>query len=207
LPVIVTVSDKSAIVQFGRFRVVPHRRELLVDGRTLKLGGRTFDVLMELIEASGGVVSKDKLLSRIWPDRIVEENRLQGKISALRKAFGADRDLIRLLPVGATSSPARSANFGNHLEGFRGRPPFPSRAPQRTRSGSPASIGSNQSSRRWTADSASNCRAGDVMLLLVMAQSPPACQRRDCLGLSTWRLRHPLFQPHPGRHPGKILPG
>jgi hypothetical protein len=90
----VTVSDGPATLEFGRFRVVPHRRQLLADGRPVRLGGRTFDLLMTLIEASGGVVSKDQLLSRVWPDRIVEENRLQGEISALRKAFGADRELI-----------------------------------------------------------------------------------------------------------------
>src|SRR5260370_27197808 len=44
----------------------------------------------------------------------------------------------------------------------------------RTRSRSPASIGSNQSSRRWTAVSACDCRVGEFMLLLVMAWSPPA---------------------------------
>jgi DNA-binding winged helix-turn-helix (wHTH) protein len=91
----VTVSDRPAIIEFGRFRIVPHCRQLLADGRPISLGGRTFDLLTALIEASGAVVSKDELLSRIWPDRIVEENRLQGEISALRKAFGADRDLIQ----------------------------------------------------------------------------------------------------------------
>src|SRR5208282_2062078 len=84
-----------AIVEFGRFRVVPHRRELLADGRPIKLGGRDFDVLIALIEASGTVVSKDELLSRVWTGRIVEENTLQGAISGLRKVFGADRDLIQ----------------------------------------------------------------------------------------------------------------
>jgi TolB-like protein/DNA-binding winged helix-turn-helix (wHTH) protein len=83
-----------AMVEFGRFRVVPHRRELLADGRAIKLGGRDFDVLMVLIEASGAVISKDELMSRVWAGRIVEENTLQGAISALRKAFGTDRDLI-----------------------------------------------------------------------------------------------------------------
>ncbi|HUB48652.1 MAG TPA: AAA family ATPase [Acetobacteraceae bacterium] len=89
------MSDGSATLEFGRFQVVPYRRQLLADGRPVRLGGRTFDLLMTLIEASGGVVSKDQLLSRVWPDRIVEENRLQGEISALRKAFGADRELIQ----------------------------------------------------------------------------------------------------------------
>ena len=89
------VPEAPAIVEFGRFRVVPRRRELLADGRPIKLGGRNFDLLMALIEASGAVISKDELMSRVWAGRIVEENSLQGAISALRKAFGADRDLIR----------------------------------------------------------------------------------------------------------------
>src|SRR4029450_4162292 len=38
---------------------------------------------------------KDELMRGVWPDRVVEENTLQAHISALRKAFGVDRDLIR----------------------------------------------------------------------------------------------------------------
>ena len=82
-------------IAFGRFRVLPHRRELLLDGRPVKMGGRAFDVLMALIEAPGVVVTKDELIARVWPGRIVEENALQWQITALRKALGADRDLIR----------------------------------------------------------------------------------------------------------------
>ncbi|MGC2203052.1 MAG: winged helix-turn-helix domain-containing protein [Stellaceae bacterium] len=88
-------SESLASVAFGRFRVLPHRRELLADGQPIKLGGRAFDVLMALIEAGGAVVSKDALMARVWPDRVVEENNLQAQISALRAAFGAERELIR----------------------------------------------------------------------------------------------------------------
>ena len=88
-------AQAPAAIEFGRFSVLPHRREVLADGRPLDLGGRAFDVLMVLIEASGAVVSKDALMKRVWPDRIVEENNLQAQISALRRAFAADRDLIR----------------------------------------------------------------------------------------------------------------
>jgi DNA-binding winged helix-turn-helix (wHTH) protein len=88
-------SEPTASVAFGRFRVLPHRRELLAEGQPIKLGGRAFDVLMALIEARGAVVGKDALMARVWPDRIVEENSLQARISALRAGFGAERDLIR----------------------------------------------------------------------------------------------------------------
>ena len=80
---------------FGRFQVLPHRRELLADGESLKLGGRAYDVLMTLIEARGAVVSRNALMARVWPGRAVEENALQAQISALRAAFGVERELIR----------------------------------------------------------------------------------------------------------------
>src|SRR6202035_5437789 len=89
------VSETPAIIEFGRFRILPHRRELLVDGQPIRIGGRAFDVLLALIAARGAVVRKDTLISRVWPNRNVEENALQAQISVLRDIFGADHDLIR----------------------------------------------------------------------------------------------------------------
>ena len=88
------VSEAPASVEFGRFRILPHRREVLADGRPIELGGRAFDVLMALIEANGAVVGKDELISRAWPGRIIEEGNLRAQIRALRTAL-ADPDLIR----------------------------------------------------------------------------------------------------------------
>src|SRR6266851_166986 len=91
-------SDQSSImsaIEFGNFKIVPHRRELLADGQPVDLGGRAFDVLMALIATHGNVVSKDDLMSRVWPGRIVEESGLQVQISTLRKALGIHRDLIQ----------------------------------------------------------------------------------------------------------------
>jgi predicted ATPase/DNA-binding winged helix-turn-helix (wHTH) protein len=88
-------ADLPASVEFGRFRVLPHRREMIADGTPIKLGGRAFDILMTLIEARGGVVTKDALIAQVWPGRVVEEHNLQSHISALRAALGPERDLIR----------------------------------------------------------------------------------------------------------------
>jgi len=110
--------EAPAGIAFGRFLLLPHRRELLADGRPIKLGGRAFDVLMALIEAHGAVISKNALMARVWPDRIVEENNLQWQISALRAAFGADRNLIRTVSgrgyqftaeIGTVEADARTA--------------------------------------------------------------------------------------------------
>ena len=94
-----STSDPPLGMTFGRFRVLPDRRELLADGRPVTLGGRAFDVLMALIEARGAVVSKEALMARVWPGRIIEENSLASQIAALRAAFGAERALIRTVPA------------------------------------------------------------------------------------------------------------
>ena len=51
-----STSDAPLGLAFGRFRVLPEHRELLADGRPVKLGGQAFDVQMTLIEAQGAVV-------------------------------------------------------------------------------------------------------------------------------------------------------
>ena len=77
-----SASEIAASISFGSFRVSPQRRELLASGRQIKLGRRAFDVLMALIEARGAVVTKDALMARVWPDRVVEDNNLQVHIVA-----------------------------------------------------------------------------------------------------------------------------
>src|SRR5215470_9839259 len=71
----------------------------------------------------------------------------------------------------------------------------------RTRSRTPVSIGSNQSSKSWALVSACECSAIGFVLLLRMAWSQPAWQRRNRLGWTTRRLRHLQFPPTPLRHP------
>jgi predicted ATPase/DNA-binding winged helix-turn-helix (wHTH) protein len=84
-------------LRFGRFEVLPHRREFLAEGVPVPLGSRAFDVLMVLIEAAGELVTKDEILSRVWPGMVVEEHSLQFHISALRKALGEGRGFIKTI--------------------------------------------------------------------------------------------------------------
>lgn len=107
-------------VTFGRFRVMRRRRELLADGRPVKLSGRAFDVLVALTENPGTVISKDTLMMRVWPDRIVEENALQTQISVLRRALGAERNLVRTIP-------GRGYQFASEVQMDVAEPVEPSR--------------------------------------------------------------------------------
>jgi DNA-binding winged helix-turn-helix (wHTH) protein len=85
----------DATVAFGRFRVLLRQRQLVADGVPIELGTRAFDLLLVLLEADGSLVTKDELLSRVWPGIVVAEENLKVQISALRKALGEDRDFIR----------------------------------------------------------------------------------------------------------------
>ena len=89
-----SVSTEAAI-EFGRFRVLLRRRRLLADGVPVEFGTRAFDLLLVLLKADGALVTKNELLNRAWPDIVVSEDNLKVQISALRKALGADRNLIR----------------------------------------------------------------------------------------------------------------
>jgi predicted ATPase/DNA-binding winged helix-turn-helix (wHTH) protein len=88
-------SPGARALLFGRFRLVLHSRELLVQGAPVPIGNRAIEVLLALIDACGELVTKDELLSRVWPNTTVEENNLQFQISTLRKALGPDRDFIK----------------------------------------------------------------------------------------------------------------
>ncbi|MCE4556567.1 ATP-binding protein [Roseateles cellulosilyticus] len=73
---------------FGRFVLDRASKQLLEDGKVLRLGGRAFDLLCALAERSGEVLSRAELEARVWPRTVVEETSLRVHISALRKALG-----------------------------------------------------------------------------------------------------------------------
>lgn len=85
----------EATLEFGRFRVLLRQRQLVADGVPIELGTRALDLLLVLLDADGSLVTKDELMSRVWPGIVVAEENLKTQIFALRKALGEDRDLIR----------------------------------------------------------------------------------------------------------------
>ncbi len=86
------------MVSLGQASVSLELRDVFRNGVPLRVGTRAFDILELLISCPGQLVTKDEILQRVWPDTVVEENNLQVHVSALRKALGADRDLIRTIP-------------------------------------------------------------------------------------------------------------
>ncbi len=85
----------DAVLRFARFCVLPRARQLLVDGQPIELGSRAFDLLLVLIGTPGFLITKKDIMSRVWPDTVVDESNLKVQMSALRRVLNVDRDVIK----------------------------------------------------------------------------------------------------------------
>ncbi|MEM9599226.1 MAG: winged helix-turn-helix domain-containing protein, partial [Acidobacteriota bacterium] len=67
---------------------------------TTRLSPKIADLLLALVEADGEVLSKDQLISRVWPDTVVSDDALWRCMSELRSAFevGGVTSLVETLP-------------------------------------------------------------------------------------------------------------
>jgi predicted ATPase/DNA-binding winged helix-turn-helix (wHTH) protein len=71
------------------------RRELRSRGTPVPLGGRAFEIVTVLVQSATELVTKDHMMERVWPGAIVGEGTLHVHISAVRKALGPDRAMLK----------------------------------------------------------------------------------------------------------------
>jgi predicted ATPase len=60
------------------------------DAEVIKLGSRSFDILLALTDRPGEIVSQRELIEKVWPDVFVEDVSLRVHVAALRKALDCD---------------------------------------------------------------------------------------------------------------------
>ncbi len=81
--------DRDALC-FGRFELRLLRHRLLADGEPVALGGWAFDLLLALVQRAGQLVTRNELIERVWPGRVVEENNLGVQVTTLRRVLGGE---------------------------------------------------------------------------------------------------------------------
>jgi DNA-binding winged helix-turn-helix (wHTH) protein len=79
-------------ISFGSFRLLPAQRLLLDGNKPVQLGSRALDVLIALVERPNELVSKEELMTRVWPTTFVHPANLAVHMSALRRALRDGRD-------------------------------------------------------------------------------------------------------------------
>src|SRR6202034_3542720 len=87
--------DHPAVYQAGECEIDLARRELRTRGVPVPIGGRAFEIIEVLVQSAGELVTKSDLMDRVWPGAIIGDNTLQVHISAVRKALGPYRKMLK----------------------------------------------------------------------------------------------------------------
>lgn len=93
--------ERSAVMRFGPFVLDVGDHTLTRDGAQIALPPKLFELLRVLVTSGGRLLTKDALMSAVWPDTVVEEGNLSKGIFLLRQALGdgtADRSYIQTVP-------------------------------------------------------------------------------------------------------------
>jgi TolB-like protein/Tfp pilus assembly protein PilF len=87
----VMVSESKMIYAFGPFRLDASQHLLFNGDSTVPLTPKAFEVLVMLVQNSGRILEKDKIIKDIWLETYVGEATLAQNIFTLRKALGDDQ--------------------------------------------------------------------------------------------------------------------
>src|SRR5579862_8887663 len=128
------VADPS--FTFGPFRLVPAQRALLQDGKPLRLGSRSLELLLVLVQRAGEVVANEELIAQVWPNLHVEEGSLRVHVSALRRILGDGRAGLRYI----TNVPGRGYSFVAPVSRDDARPATPEATDEQADSQAPVSL-------------------------------------------------------------------
>ena len=125
-----TLRSNSIYYRFGPYHLDEAERLLLRNGVKVPITPKVFDTLLILVQNAGKVMTKERLLQKVWPDTFVEEANLSVNVAALRKALGeSDSEYIETLPKRGyrfvatvikenwdTAAPARRVNGNSHKQ-------------------------------------------------------------------------------------------
>src|SRR5688572_26716853 len=73
--------------RFGGFRLDMAKRQLSMHGQIIPLRRKDLELLAFLVENADRAVSKEELLTDLWPGTVVDSNNLPRHISTLRKVL------------------------------------------------------------------------------------------------------------------------
>ena len=104
---------EAAVLEQGLLRIDSGRREVSVDGNEVQLAPKEFDLLWELLDHRGLVLTRDQLLERVWGYTFAGDTRtVDVHVGQLRRKLGPACPIVTVWGVGykvATESKAARA--------------------------------------------------------------------------------------------------
>jgi DNA-binding response OmpR family regulator len=101
---------ESAQLQHGDLKIDAGRREVRVGEEEIQLAPKEFDLLWELLDHKGLVLTRDQLLERVWGYTFAGDTRtVDVHVRQLRRKLGDASPIVTVWGVGYKVSPARDA--------------------------------------------------------------------------------------------------
>ena len=101
---------ESAVIQHGDLTVDAGRREVKVGDQEVQLAPKEFDLLWELLDHRGLVLTRDQLLERVWGYTFAGDTRtVDVHVRQLRRKLGDASPIVTVWGVGYKVGPARDA--------------------------------------------------------------------------------------------------
>jgi two-component system, OmpR family, alkaline phosphatase synthesis response regulator PhoP len=100
----------SATLTHGDLNIDAGRREVKVGDEEIKLAPKEFDLLWELLDHRGLVLTRDQLLERVWGYTFAGDTRtVDVHVRQLRRKLGEASPIVTVWGVGYKVSPAKDA--------------------------------------------------------------------------------------------------
>ena len=94
----------------GPLQIDAGRREVHVDGKEVQLAPKEFDLLWELLDHRGLVLTRDQLLERVWGYTFAGDTRtVDVHVRQLRRKLGDASPIVTVWGVGYKVAPTRDA--------------------------------------------------------------------------------------------------
>jgi two-component system, OmpR family, alkaline phosphatase synthesis response regulator PhoP len=101
---------ESAQLRHGDLVIDAGRREVHVGGDEIQLAPKEFDLLWELLDHRGLVLTRDQLLERVWGYTFAGDTRtVDVHVRQLRRKLGEASPIVTVWGVGYKVSPARES--------------------------------------------------------------------------------------------------
>lgn len=85
----IKTSQPEESLTYNGLAVFPDKKMCLVDGQELKLPRKEFEILYMLLRNRGHIFSREELLAKIWPEKVVVVDRvIDVHITRLRRKIG-----------------------------------------------------------------------------------------------------------------------
>jgi DNA-binding response OmpR family regulator len=99
---------ESEVIVHGDLRVDSGRREVHVGDEEIQLAPKEFDLLWELLDHRGLVLTRDQLLERVWGYTFAGDTRtVDVHVRQLRRKLGEASPIVTVWGVGYKVSPAK----------------------------------------------------------------------------------------------------